>query len=179
MKWNMSGSCCMAIGQLAQYFIRNFQSLESSKRLIIAPEGFHKFYLQGTGGRVGANWMTKEHRLRDIDDYCSYLNQLVEQVAQTMNAKVHIFGFSQGVATAFRWANTYTLNNLDSLHGWAGTFPPDIDYTLSRQRFNALNLSLHFGDDDEYISLEAARKNVETAGGNEDRNTGELLQGRT
>lgn len=145
-------------GQLAEYFIRNFRGIASQDRLVVAPEGFHKFYLEGTGGRVGANWMTRENRLRDISDYTMYLNQLYQSLRTELspNVKVHIFGFSQGVATAMRWANVFEGERLTSLHNWAGTFPPDIDYLLNREKFNEVHLTSSFGDEDEYISPEMA-----------------------
>lgn len=150
--------CLHGYGQLGRYFIRNFNVLESPERLIIAPEAPNRFYLEGTGGRVGATWMTKEERLRDIDDYCVYLNQLCENVLKDLNenVQIHIFGFSQGVATAFRWVNNYKGKPLNSLHAWAGTFPPDIDYHLNKEKFNALNLTTSFASDDQFISQENA-----------------------
>ena len=144
-------------GQLAGYFIRPFREFESSKRLLVAPEGMHRFYLEGTEGRIGASWMTKEDRLQDIEDYCRYLNQLHAELLTGLNpdVKIHILGFSQGVATAFRWVNHFE-GQITSLHGWAGTFPPDIDYALNRERFQKLRITAHFADNDRYIPLEKA-----------------------
>ena len=52
-------------GQLAEFFVRKFREL-GDEYLIVAPEGMHRFYLQGSSGRVGASWMTKEDREQDI-----------------------------------------------------------------------------------------------------------------
>ncbi|MCT4624272.1 MAG: alpha/beta hydrolase [Schleiferiaceae bacterium] len=148
--------CLHGYGQLGQYFAQNFKPLKSDDRLIVIPEAPNRFYLNGTGGRIGATWMTKEERLRDIDDYCQYLNQLIKSVESQLskNVNIHLFGFSQGLATAFRWANVFDGSNLKSLHGWAGTFPPDIDYRLNAEKFNGLNITLHFASDDRFISEE-------------------------
>jgi predicted esterase len=102
--------------------------------------------------------MTKEERLRDIDDYCVYLNELAATILEELpsNVKIHVFGFSQGVATTFRWVNNYKGKPLSSLHAWAGTFPPDIDYQLNQDKFNALDISLSFASDDQFISQENA-----------------------
>jgi len=145
-------------GQLGRFFIRQFSSLKADDRLIVAPEAPNRFYLSGTDGRVGANWMTKEERLTDIDDYCEYLNSLLDHIQKSVNpnCKVHIFGFSQGVATSLRWVNNFTCSNLVSLHSWGGTFPPDIDYKLNQKKFSQLNLTAHFGDNDKYIPKEKA-----------------------
>ena len=48
-------------------------SAEELGYTIIAPQGLHKFYLEGTSGRVGASWMTKENREDDIKNYLVYL----------------------------------------------------------------------------------------------------------
>ncbi len=150
--------CLHGYGQLGRYFIHHFNTLENSERLIVIPEAPNRFYLNGTGGRVGATWMTKEERHRDIDDYCVYLNDLAESILKELpeNVHVHVFGFSQGVATAFRWVSNYRGSQLHSLHAWAGTFPPDIDYKLNRGKFNSLNITLNFASQDRFISADKA-----------------------
>ncbi|MCZ8216519.1 MAG: phospholipase, partial [Cyclobacteriaceae bacterium] len=52
-------------GQLAEYFLRKFKSLEAQEIFVIAPEGLSRFYMedvtrrsQGGSQRVGATWMT-------------------------------------------------------------------------------------------------------------------------
>ena len=50
---------CHGYGQLAKFFIRKFKILQKESVYIVAPQGFHKFYLKGFSGRVGASWMTK------------------------------------------------------------------------------------------------------------------------
>ena len=42
-------------GQLPEYFIRKFRPLSQAGWHVVAPEGAHRFYLQGTEGRVGAS----------------------------------------------------------------------------------------------------------------------------
>ena len=147
-------------GHLAKFFIRHFRGMDSPERMIIAPEGSHHFYLSRTSGRVGASWMTKENRLADIEDYCNYLNQLHQKILQSFShpVKVHILGFSQGVATAFRWTDTYLSDDLFSLHCWAGTLPPDVDYGFNHDKFKALRITASFGSSDEYISPDKANE---------------------
>ena len=41
--------------QLPEFFIRKFAFLEERGVYIVAPEGLHRFYCQGTSGRVGAS----------------------------------------------------------------------------------------------------------------------------
>ena len=89
-------------GQLASRFLRSLESLATPSRLVVAPEGLSRFYLDAGGGKVGASWMTKEDRVREIEDYLAYL----DLVRATLMPPVPltILGFSQGVATAARWA---------------------------------------------------------------------------
>ena len=149
--------CLHGYGQLAVWFARNFAHLKDDKRMIIIPEGPHRFYLQGTEGRVGASWMTKEDRLVDIEDQFHYLETLLEEHLQrhSPNVRIHVFGFSQGVATAMRWLER-TNHKIDSLVCWAGSFPPDIDYKRNRNRFAQLNFHGCYGDNDPYIPLDKA-----------------------
>lgn len=148
-------------GQLARYFIRPFCDEELSKILFVAPEGFHRFYLQGTGGRVGASWMTKEDRLADIEDYVNYLDQVYElfreKIAET--GSVGILGFSQGVATACRWL-TFSENRFDFLVNYAGAFPPDLPHGRAIVRMRNIPVHVLAGTEDEYISEERFQQHL-------------------
>lgn len=113
-------------GQLAEFFIQKFNFL-SSNYYVVAPEGMHRFYLNGTSGRVGASWMTKEERETDISDNISWLNELDKQIQlEKQFKKVILLGFSQGGPTAIRWMIDKKLK-LDSLIIWASVFPPDLN----------------------------------------------------
>lgn len=149
---------CFALhgyGQLAKYFLRPFQSAEIPSTLFIAPEGLHRFYLQGSKGRVGASWMTKEDRLTDIADYVAYLDQLYAQFKPQIDSarQVGVLGFSQGVATACRWV-AESANHFDFLINYAGAFPPDLNHQKALPRMDDLDLKMCVGNDDEYITEE-------------------------
>ena len=153
--------CLHGYGQLADWFGKRFEKWASKERLFVFPEGPHRFYTEGTSGRVGASWMTREDRLNDIADQFNYLETLVGEFCSALSpsCKIHVLGFSQGVATAFRWMDRSALS-FSSLISWAGTFPPDIDYALHQERFNHLKIHTCFGDGDEFISAENAQKLV-------------------
>lgn len=138
-------------GQLAEYFIRKFHELDESI-FIIAPEGMHRFYVNGTSGRVGASWMTKEARTTDISDTINWLDKLEEEINSKYKFdKKIILGFSQGGATAARWS-TYGKYKPDSIIYWASVFPPDLEEELSKEI--DINKNNHFvlGNKDEYFS---------------------------
>ncbi len=137
-------------GQLVDYFVRNFNVLNEHDYFIVAPEGLHRFYLNGTSGRVGASWMTKECREQDIEDYVSYLNQLWEQIKIKHQFKKHILlGFSQGGATASRW---YVLGNFkpDTFVLWAAVYPPDMSVNYAEIIKSSRNYFV-VGDNDAYF----------------------------
>lgn len=122
-------------GQLSAYFIRHFAPLAGSGRLVVAPEALNRFYLEQSGwqgagsSRVGATWMTREDRLAEIEDYIRYLDALQFEIFRTVpreQARCVLLGFSQGVATAVRWACRGRLRP-DVLVLWAGTIPPELD----------------------------------------------------
>ena len=145
-------------GQLAGRFLPHFKPLDDGTRLIVAPEGLSRFYLTESPAerRVGATWMTKEDRLAEIEDYVRFLDAVHDDVFRSVNqarVKVVALGFSQGTATACRWA-AMGAARIDRLIVWGGEVPPDLD--LSRdpaaQRIRALRLSLVYGARDEFFT---------------------------
>jgi len=145
-------------GQLAQYFIRKFSVLEQHHICVIAPEGLSKFYLEnfeaGKGrksNRVGATWMTRENRETDIKNYIRYLNTVHEKEIGSKNIPVSILGFSQGSATASRWATQPNLK-YDRLILWAGVFPPDMDFEIGRQILQQKEVLMVYGNKDPFLT---------------------------
>ena len=141
-------------GQLAEHFIRGFRPLDDGTRLVVAPEALSRFYLAGTRGRVGASWMTKADREAEIDDYVRYLDTLAAHLlpADRSSTRVLVLGFSQGAATAARWACRGTVE-ADAVVLWGGSLPPEIDLDTNRGRLAGLTLVL--GTEDEYRNDEA------------------------
>lgn len=143
---------CHGYGQLAKYFIRHFDGLGQHKIKVIAAEGLHRFYLAGTEGRVGASWMTKEDRLRDIENYKALLRGIYEkEIRPHSSASVTLLGFSQGASTISRLAMESDID-FDRLIIWAGVFPPDVPLSLGRQRLQGKELYFVYGDQDEYVT---------------------------
>lgn len=141
-------------GQLAEEFIGNFNSISNESTLIIAPEALNRFYWKGLGGRIGATWMTKEERLNEIKDYINFLNMVYCEVLQNLSnnqIKITVLGFSQGTATACRWAVESKIK-IDKLILWGGTIPPDIDLETFGKIIEASNLTIVIGDKDEFTN---------------------------
>lgn len=139
-------------GQLAEYFLQKFKSLDNGTTLIIAPEGMHRYYLNGNSGKVGASWMTKEEREKDIDDYVHYLDTLLEEIKkQCNNARVVVLGFSQGAATAARWVG-YGKVQPAKVILWGGLFPPDMKWDLATDKWKKQEVDILIGNEDEYYT---------------------------
>jgi len=140
-------------GQLARDFLSEFEHLQRPGRLFVAPEGLSRFYAEGGGGAIGASWMTKEARREEIDDYVAYLDAVhAEVVAPVTPADVRVvaLGFSQGGATAFRWA-TLGTTHVDRLISWAGGVPPDLDLCKHRERLETIDVALVVGSRDHFV----------------------------
>ena len=144
---------CHGYGQLAKTFIRRFEDLEDGKTLVLAPEGLSKFYWEGFTGKPVASWMTREHRLDEIEDYCNYLKKLYELYMPQLseNVKVTILGFSQGTATVTRWLMR-DFPKIDHLILWAGSLPDDIDFAPHADYFNSKKLVFAYGDKDPFLT---------------------------
>lgn len=135
-------------GQLSKYFIKKFEFLPDNY-LILAPEGMHRFYLQGNSGRVGASWMTKEARELDIAENTNALHSLLKTIkAEKQFSKIILLGFSQGGATAARWYFS-AAEQFDHLILWASVFPPDLE--KPKLEMNSKNYFV-LGNQDEYYS---------------------------
>lgn len=153
---------CHGYGQLARRFIRRFEPLAGDTRLIVAPEALNRYYVgdppgvHGPDTRVGATWMTREDRLREIDDYVRYLDTLYDHIFSEVDrqrVRIHALGFSQGAATVSRWA-ALGRARLDRLTLWAAFPPPDLDLERATPRLRETGLTLAVGSSDPYVGPE-------------------------
>jgi len=142
-------------GQLPEYFIRKFIPIANDKRVIVAPGGLSRFYLEGFSGRVGSTWMTKEERLLDIENYISYLNEVANTVLKeaSEDVKVTLLGFSQGSATVCRWAEQLGFQ-FDRLILHSGAFPADVDFSGLRNKLSSKEVFMLRGTEDEFVNDE-------------------------
>ena len=143
-------------GQLVSFFKRKFNSFQLSNTLFVFPEGMHRFYLQGSSGRVGASWMTKEWRENDINENNHALSTLQNHIQQLYNPKKTIvLGFSQGGATAARWVASTNMK-CDHFIAWGSVFPPDLSEI--DKPINAVKKTAVFGNNDHYFPAEELTK---------------------
>lgn len=155
-------------GQLAKKFVTYFADLADGSRLIVAPEALNRYYLVPADSApaaerpVGATWMTREDRDHEIADYVGYLDALHAEIATRVPEPVRIVvvGFSQGAATAARWAARGTAR-LDHLVLWGGALPPEIDLALGSAALRRVPLTLVVGTRDQYITAEVLAREKE------------------
>ena len=158
---------CHGYAQLARRFIEGFANIAVTGRLIVAPEGLHRFYIDpppapATQRRVGATWMTREDRERDIADYVDYLDALVSEMsAAAPGARVRVLGFSQGTATVLRWAVRATRAPQDLII-WAGEVPTDVDWPMGARRLAQTAIHAVHGTRDEMVSRAGFLRNLQT-----------------
>ena len=149
-------------GQLAGRFVRHFAPLAGPARVVVAPEGLSRFYVASGArshaeARVGATWMTREDRAHEIADQRRYLDQVVERALAPWpgaTPRIVVVGFSQGVATAVRWA-LVAARQVDRIVAWAGTLPQELDAAAASRL--AGRLTLVAGLHDELAPPDAVR----------------------
>ena len=147
-------------GQSAFFFMKKFEFLIAKGYFIVAPEGMHRFYLEGTSGRVGASWMTREARLDDIQDNFNYLESLVSKIQeQNSFLSVDVLGFSQGAATTTRWFE-HSKISFRSLVLWASVFPEDVHMDFSS--LPTTNCLFVLGTQDPYFDIETEKETLKT-----------------
>jgi len=138
-------------GQHPAFWVRKFALLVDENTMVMAPEGLSRFYLEGNTGRVGASWMTKDNRQHEIEDYLTYLEQVVAKIRlETPQSRIILLGFSQGGATATRFALKHP-DKIAALVMWSAIFPPDLTAELP---VASMPVCLAYGDADPFLSGE-------------------------
>lgn len=164
---------CHGYGQLAGRFLRRFLDLDDGRRLVVAPEGLSRFYVDpaaerhGPEHRVGASWMTREERLTEIDDYVRYLDLLAARVTEGLEdppERTVVLGFSQGVHTVSRWIVMGRRPTPDDLILWGAYLPPDLDAERARVRLGGVRVTLVRGERDPYADPELRARELELLG---------------
>ena len=160
---------CHGYGQLASAFVVALEALRSDERVVVAPEALSRFYLDdpakrhGPDSPIGASWMTREDRDREIADYVEYLDAVVDAVAaeSAKGIRVSGLGFSQGAATVCRWA-ALGKTRLSRLVVWGGTLPHDLPTGNGAALFRGADVILVGGRKDKLTTPEALERDEVT-----------------
>lgn len=150
---------CHGYATLAEKFLQEFKDVQSDNLFIVAPEGLNRFYTRGGSGNVVASWMTSDDREDEIQDYINFLDQVYKKVVPKfpVNTRIAVLGFSQGAATASRWAAS-GKSRIDDLILWCGFFPPDLKTAEIPEH---LRLTVVTASDDKWIGPEEEQKQLE------------------
>jgi len=90
----------------------------------------------------------------DIQNYLHYLDAVyAHAIPPDFSRSITLLGFSQGAATATRWA-VHTRFRLDRLILWAGAFPTGMDFTHARTALQSKKLIQVLGDADPFVTDE-------------------------
>jgi predicted esterase len=145
-------------GQLAREFLPQFKPLLNETTCLVAPQGLSLFYLKGFSGKVGASWLAHEERDNGIDNYISYLNAIYDKEVGNYETaiSINLLGFSQGSATASRWAIRAGIP-FDKLVLWGGFFAHEIGKDLASKHLKDRDLYLVYGDHDHLVTPNVQR----------------------
>ena len=150
-------------GMLSEYFIKKFECILNDRTVVIAPEGSNRFYLENNYYRVGASWMTKLDKEKDIEDNISFIQTLysniIDEIGHT-NFKLNTLGFSQGGATLVRWIMSNSIT-IDSLILWGSDIPKDCLTKEKKSRWSLIDVKLVIGNQDEYINEKNKQKVID------------------
>lgn len=157
-------------GQLAEPFANVLSPLSSASRVMVAPEALNRFYLDkpakrhGPESPVGAGWMTREDRLNEIDDYVRFLDAVADEVRGDIRRKdlrVVMLGYSQGVATACRWA-ALGRTRPDRLILWGGAIAADLPVDRGDQLWYGASVVMVAGRTDTVVPVSFMQKERRT-----------------
>ena len=95
--------------------------------------------------------MTRENRLMDIDNYLTFLNTVYQTEVGSHSIPVTLLGFSQGAATASRWAVQSNIK-YERLILWSGIFPDDMDFEKSKEVLKTKQVVQVYGRKDPFLN---------------------------
>ncbi len=148
--------------QTASEMLTACAPLAREGRLLVAPEALSRFYRRGSSGPIGASWMTREAREREIADYVAYLDDVAHWIRRELGCDLAptVLGFSQGVATAWRWTALGSVRPRRLIACGAG-IPPDLDLAAAREKLAHVGLDFVRGVEDSYHTAEWAERDRE------------------
>jgi predicted esterase len=128
-------------GHLVAEFVAGTEWPVAPHRAFVFPEALQRFYIEDSShpqphatAPIGATWMTRDARADDIADNHVYLDAVVDAVrGDAPDAAITVLGFSQGGATASRWAAERAAagDPPRRLILWGSALPPEIDLGAS------------------------------------------------
>ncbi|WP_299114226.1 alpha/beta hydrolase [uncultured Winogradskyella sp.] len=148
---------CHGMGYLSKYFLKYFKDLNPAENYIIAPQAPSKYYIQPKM-HVGANWLTRDNTHAGMQNILNYLDTVMEAEAIPEDKNLIIFGYSQGVSIATRFAVKRKLQPTQLvLH--SGGIPVELTAKDFEYLSDNTKVKLIYGTQDQY--LDEARIEIE------------------
>lgn len=119
-------------GQSANSFLQPLKAARERNVLVVAPQAPNQFYWQQGSTAVGFTWLTRYQREHSLADNRAYLTELMRVLPKQYDYdpdRVFALGFSQGVAMAFRFAESGVVK-LRGLAAVCGDLPRDVEDQL-------------------------------------------------
>ncbi|MDH7445768.1 alpha/beta hydrolase [Aquimarina sp. 2201CG14-23] len=144
------------IGYLSRYFIRLFQSLNSEKNYIIAPQAPSKYYKNNDYKKVGSSWLTKENTVTETKNVLNYVDSVIDAEQLPENIKFVVLGYSQGVSIASRWIANRKIKP-DAFVMVSGGFPKELEKDDFAFLTNSTTITHILGEKDPYFEIEKVK----------------------
>ena len=143
---------CHGLGHLSRYFIRHFNTLDTPKNFIVAPQAPSKFYQKGGFKYIGASWLTRENTIVENENIMRYFDAIAEEEGLLSGKKLVVFGFSQGVSVSVRWLASRKIS-CEHLILNAGKIPEE-QQPENFKDCQPGKVTLVYGKQDEYLDDE-------------------------
>ena len=149
---------CHGMGYLSRYFLRYFKGLNPEENYIIAPQAPSKYYIQPKM-HIGANWLTRDKTEAGMKNILNYFDAVFDAETIPKDVKLIIFGYSQGVSVAMRYAVKRKLQ-CSQLVLHSGGIPKELTHEDFEYLSEDTKVKLIYGTEDEY--LDEARLKLES-----------------
>lgn len=147
-------------GQSANSFIQPLGPARKRNILVVAAQAPNQFYWQQGSNAVGFTWMTRYQRDNSMADNRVYLSELMRILRETYSfdpERIFALGFSQGVAMAFRFAESGAAK-LRGLAAVCGDLPKDVEDQL--HVLAPFPVLVMHGKDDSVVSLKKSEEAI-------------------
>jgi predicted esterase len=157
---------CHGYGQPAVDFIREFETIASPTRVIVAPEALSRYYIptepgyHSTESKVGASWMTSEDRQTEISDYVAYLDALYDEITSRVNRQaisVTCARFFTGWRDREQVGHARSLTHPQTRPMGFVSSRATVDLDQAPKFFSDANLTIVYGTKDKYVGEKMIR----------------------
>ena len=153
--------CFHGLGYLATYFKRYFESLSSEDNYCIVLQAPSKSYIGKDFKHVGACWLTKVDTDQEMENNLKYIKASLENERIIGDARIILFGYSQGVSIATRFFTQYHYP-IKALIMHSGKIPDELNQDDAAHFTKYCDQFIHIsGTKDEYATEDLEKLELE------------------